>query len=934
MKLLTAAIFLGAFCVSFLVVPFARSADAPGGLADQPPVIAASHVGKKSAPSDSFQTLPGYRVERLLTVPKEEMGSWVCLAVDNKGRLLASDQGDKGIYRVTPVPVGGGGVTQVERLDLPLSSAQGMLYAFDSLYVSVNAVSASISDSIEWRKDVAQDKWLQFPGTEEALKQSLVSGLYRATDTDGDDQFDALVRLRGLCGPGGEHGPHALRLSPDGKSIFILCGNHTLPPFDPEQAKNDSRFGGYTPLNWSEDLLLPRDWDANGHARGILAPGGWIAETDPDGKAWKMFSIGHRNPYDMAFNSEGELFTYDADMEWDYGAPWYRPTRVIHATSGSEFGWRSGTGKWPAYYIDSLPPVLNTGPGSPVGIAFGYGAHFPARYQQALFICDWTYGTIYAIHLHPSGASYQAVKEEFLSRQGLPLTDLVIGRDGAMYFTVGGRNTQSELYRVTYVGNDSTAPAEAPIADDPNAKLRQLRRRLEGYHGQRIPEAGNPSQTMAEVIWPNLGHGDRFVRYAARIALEFQPVELWQDRLFAAMDPETVITAAVAMARQGDKSQLSKLLAALERLDVRSLSQSQPLELLRAYELAFIRLGKPDDATRKSLIAKFDAIYPAADDFLNRELCNLLVYLESPTVVAKTMRMIEQDAAPSAHDEYEEDLLARNSEFAQPLRLMMGNQPDRQKTHYAFALRNVKNGWTLDQRRAYFAFLRSAVRRSGGRSFEGFLRNIDREAYENASADEQQQIADAGLRPPFEALELPKPNGPGQDWTVDKIAELIETKLHGRNFNHGKKMYAAARCIVCHRFSGEGGSTGPDLTLLAGRFQPRDLTESIVDPSKVISDQYQATVIVADGKTYTGRIVGEQKDKLTMLTNPEDGTQTATISKDAIEIQKVSKVSLMPTKLLNPLNEAEVLDLMAYLLSRGNPDAPMFHGSEKRQASN
>ncbi len=69
-----------------------------------------------------------------------------------------------------------------------------------------------------------------------------------------------------------------------------------------------------------------------------------------------MFSIGYRNPYDMDFNRDGELFVYDADMEWDMGMPWYRPTRVVHATSGSEFGWRSGSGKWPTYYADSLPP--------------------------------------------------------------------------------------------------------------------------------------------------------------------------------------------------------------------------------------------------------------------------------------------------------------------------------------------------------------------------------------------------------------------------------------------------------------------------------------------------------------------------------------------------------------------------------------------------
>ena len=172
---------------------------------------------------------------------------------------------------------------------------------------------------------------------------------------------------------GGEHGPHSVRLGPDGKSIYVIAGNHTDPP---------TGFSRSTiPTNWSEDHLLPRQWDAWTRCRKV-APGGWIARTDEQGKDWEMFSIGYRNPYDFDFNADGEIFAYDADMEWDMGTPWYRPTRVVHATSGSEFGWRSGTGKWPAYYGDSLPQAVDIGPGSPVGACFGYGAKFPAKFQR------------------------------------------------------------------------------------------------------------------------------------------------------------------------------------------------------------------------------------------------------------------------------------------------------------------------------------------------------------------------------------------------------------------------------------------------------------------------------------------------------------------------------------------------------------------------
>jgi hypothetical protein len=69
--------------------------------------------------------------------------------------------------------------------------------------------------------------------------------------------------------------------------------------------------------------------------------------------------------------------------------------------SGSDFGWRSGNGKWPEYYVDSVPAAVDCGPGSPTGMTFGYGLKFPPKYQQALLVGDWSYGRIMAVHLEP-----------------------------------------------------------------------------------------------------------------------------------------------------------------------------------------------------------------------------------------------------------------------------------------------------------------------------------------------------------------------------------------------------------------------------------------------------------------------------------------------------------------------------------------------------
>ena len=73
----------------------------------------------------------------------------------------------------------------------------------------------------------------------------------------------------------------------------------------------------------------------------------------------------------MAFNEDGELFTFDSDMEWDIGLPWYRPIRINHVTSGSDYGYRENNEKWSPAYPDNLPAVINVGQGSPTNVMSG-----------------------------------------------------------------------------------------------------------------------------------------------------------------------------------------------------------------------------------------------------------------------------------------------------------------------------------------------------------------------------------------------------------------------------------------------------------------------------------------------------------------------------------------------------------------------------------
>ena len=807
-----------------------------------------------ATPVKELKIAEGFEVELLYSVPSDQMGSWVCMTPDPKGRLIVSDQYGK-LYRVTPQPKGSADAPKIERINLDVGMAQGLLCAFDSLYVMTN------------------------------INEESRVGLHRVRDTDGDDQYDTAEHLRLLKG-GSEHGPHAVILAPDGKSLYVCCGNHT-PPTD----FSDSR----VPRNWGEDQLLPRMWDAGGHAVGILAPGGWIAQVSPDGQDWQLVASGFRNEYDIAFNSDGELFTYDADMEWDVGSPWYRPTRVNHVTSGAEFGWRSGTGKWPAYYPDSLGSVVDIGPGSPTGIAFGTGAKFPAKYQKSLFISDWSYGVIYAVNMTTDGASYTGETTRFVSAAPLPVTDMVINPvDQAMYFTIGGRRTQSGLYRVTYTGNESTSPVVAK--PDAGAELRAIRHKLETLHHADAPDA-------IATVWPYLGHADRTIRFAARIALEHQPVESWLEKALAEnSSADAKLTALLAVARCGAKDLQIPFLGSLSQLDSSKLNESQVLSALRVLGLSFIRMGEPDEQVAHDISEVLNRGYPSKSPAVNRELCRMLCYLNDSHVAAKTLELLAN--APSQEEQI----------------------------HYAYCLRVLKDHWTLEQRKEYFQWFVSSTTFRGGNSFSGFIKNIRQEAIDGLSDTDKTALKDVLEAQPTGTANLVEAASRPvfKEWKVDDLLADVEAGLKDRDFANGRKMFQVTACFKCHRFAGDGGIVGPDLTAVSRRYNARTMLESLIEPSKVISDQYEASIFLLNsGKQVTGRVVNLNNDKIMVCENMLEPGNMTNVSRDEIEETLVSKVSMMPNGLINTLNQDEVLDLIAYLQSGGDPDAAVFAKGKK-----
>ena len=802
----------------------------------------------------------GFVAEKIHLVDRNTEGSWVGLCFDNKGRIIVSDQGDK-IFRLT---LKDGQIAKSEKLAIP-GMAQGLCWAFDSLYACV--------------------------------PYGPKIGLHRLQDLDDDGVFEKDEIILKF-GNGGEHSTHGVIPSPDGKHLVLTGGNHVHLPDGVDLGSAG---------NWGEDRLFPQLQDPNGHAVGIKAPGGWVIEISPDGKERRLRSLGLRNAYDQAFTRDGELITYDSDMEWNMGTAWYRPTRILNLIPGGDHGWRTGNGEWPDYWPDSAGALMDIGPGSPTGVLSGVDARFPSRYRNSIFCFDWTFGRIYSLEMKRDGAGFKTEKSVLVSGKPLPLTDGAIGPDGALYFITGGRGLQSALYRLSYTGKEDCSLSPLP---EPSAAVRKL---------HELRSSKDPA-----VLWSAIGDSDRLLRLTARIGLEGIPLDTWKALYQAEKNPAAVIEASLAWARlKGDKATLfDKLLS----VDDKAFDESRRLAWNRALQLGCIRLGKPDDS--EALIKRLEIDLGSPSPALRRESMSLLTWLGSPRILSQGINLLRSSVA--VKNELDDDLLKNNGSYAGAIRGMQTNSPDSQGLHYAFCLSHCPGPWTESDVDTVFNWLAQAANRNGGNSYRGFVKAIAKDTQKNLK-NELLARSEAILSKPAPAVARPVAQGPGRAWTLDEaVKETLD--LSQADHANGQRLYAAAFCADCHTHGNVGGSAGPNLTQLANRASRKDILRDIIAPSEVVAELFQNQIItLKNGDTVVGRIVSSDDKEISLGLNPFDLSQKKVIARSDIASQKASPMSPMPPGMISALNPSELRDLMKFLTEAApveKPTTSLFNGKD------
>ena len=787
---------------------------------------------RTATPPASIRVPPGFRVE-LLRSAQEGEDSWISMSFDPRGRIVVGL--DKvGVARLSPRD----GDWGFERLDDTLRHCRGVLCAYGGIYVAA-------TDSKEF---------------------------WRFRDSAGDGRFADRVLLRSFDYRSRYgHGQNQLVLGPDGM-LYLVVGNDVSFPegTSPESPYRSPQL----------DRLLPDPHDAGQDDRV-----GYVLRTDAEGRDWVVVAGGFRNQVDVAFSPDGDMFTWDADMEWDVGQPWYRPTRLNHVVSGGEYGWRWGTAKWPPSYPDSLPPNLETGLASPTGLVFGQNSSFPEPFRRQLFMADWQHGRILAVTLVPDGASYAATDAVFAEGAPLNVCDMEFGPDGALYFITGGRGSQSGLYRIVATGPLPT-DGSAPPAVDPAAAVARLRRRaLEKYHA-------GPREAAIDDLWPDLGSSDRWLRHAARVAIERQPLDSWRERARGEMSPlrrGEALLAWIRMAPPEERRDVVHAVVSSQPCD----DESVVLLWLRVLSIALAR-GLAVDADMPavhSLLGRLDG-HPAAT--VQRELVELRVATRSPNGVASVLRRLDQAASQE------------------------------EQIHCVHALVRWDGPWTLAERRRVLRWFVSARSFTGGHLLKKILVRMQDDFLAGLTAAEREPLATdiaavTAAEPAASAATSDAPRPIVRRWTLDDLVPHLARVGEVRDPGRGRAALAAGQCLKCHRLGGAGSAVGPDLSAVGRRFDLRTIVESIVDPSKVVDAKYHATTFVlTSGRVVTGRSAGVNSREIEVELDALRGG-TERISRADIEATSPSTVSPMPQGLLDTLTLEEILELLAVLRAGSVP---------------
>jgi putative heme-binding domain-containing protein len=383
----------------------------------------------------------------------------------------------------------------------------------------------------------------------------------RLIDGDGDgvfDSFEVIATGLGWRGPQGllVWGDRLYAVGGDGIQLFEGYGSasglvHKGRVGRPFRTGGDHE--GHTILRGHDGYLYFMSGDGGGvsnrfHITESTSPvlferAASVFRISPDGEHWECVSAGGRNPPNLGQNYLGELFSFDSDMEWHVGLPWWRPVRLNHWLVGGDQGWQE-VGAYPPYFIDCLPGILDVGRGSPTWGVFYEHTQFPSRYENSFLVCDYrwkresddqyaTSGRLLAFFLKQEGAGWKATMETLARPKpdardsaGKPisfaLVDVEVAPDGSIFLS----DHNQGIWRIVYGNHREPFSIMPPLSGaSPLEKLLKLPQPASEW--SRLAEEelktqlGDSNQRLQTAVLDSKRHHQERLRALRLLALDF-----------------------------------------------------------------------------------------------------------------------------------------------------------------------------------------------------------------------------------------------------------------------------------------------------------------------------------------------------------------------------------------------------------------------------
>jgi len=748
-----------------------------------------------------FSTLPGFVVERvtpeggpayLVPPPPNQSNpnqapiapsNLIIIAFDAQGRPWVSPSAaNRGSPPQRLIDADGDGIYEAMKpLTQEINTCQGIWWENETTMYCVG-----------FGPKEADDHWTTETGTPD--DPYLQPGVYRVIDSDGNEEADLVERIIPIQGNMWDHGPHRIFRAADG-TIQVVAGNNGPP--------------GETVTNLDSILKLypERDFIPRYTDRwGKTSMQAMIFRVDIEDRRAEILLAGFRNPVSFTWNRLGETFFFDSDMEPEIGTPWYRPIRSYHAVPNADYGFRNGSNKWPADYFDILPPVRELNRGSPTGVEVYHAWAYPPEWRDVIFEADYSRHRILYSRTTPNGATFTMRSDSatFVSGTSVPVTDLAVGPDGMLYFTLNGAD--GGLFRIRYTGDapeppdmsgiyavtrqaqplsswgfaaieqvkasmgadafraalervarDRNEPSEdrftallimnrhgvppstnvlRELASDPDDNVRATvallaglqntedaraiavslmnddnalvrRRAIEARTAQNLTPSTSDA-ALASALYQRLSDPDRFVRYAARVALERTPRDAWRERALNEENPVAAFPALLALnntaATDRDRNEIYERI--IYWLEKPALAPEHQLDALRMFQIAAVDRpgGAPASVrsrVREILLPGFASRTPR----VQLETAKVLAYVTTSTGGDPTMRSGE----PLAIHALSRQTAAINTRIIDAVLAAMPANDTTTQMDYVYALRLIQSGWTAPQKERMIEWFGGAI---------------------------------------------------------------------------------------------------------------------------------------------------------------------------------------------------------------------------------